>query len=196
MKCEIVNPNCKDCEVKYKMPHEYCCLEECGEHEFCKDCKSVIYLKEDDEVIKENNKKGKISIRYKSSSGLEIKKDDCGRVIYRKTSTDYEYWYEFDENGNKIHYKNSDNYERWSEYDENDNEIHRKDSTGYENWAKFDEQSHKLWFKANTDVEEIYKVINEKSKLVYRKYSDGKEKWITYDEQGRKIKIEYKYPEI
>lgn len=30
--------SCKDCQLKNKMPFKFCCLIECGEHEFCRAC--------------------------------------------------------------------------------------------------------------------------------------------------------------
>lgn len=42
-KCE--EKGCLDCQQKYQMPHSYCCLDECGEHEFCRNCHEGIYLK-------------------------------------------------------------------------------------------------------------------------------------------------------
>lgn len=30
---------CKEC--MYDAPHNYCCKLECGEHEFCKNCKAI-----------------------------------------------------------------------------------------------------------------------------------------------------------
>lgn len=40
--CQIT---CKECAQKYNFPFDYCCLAECGEHEFCRNCKCGIYLK-------------------------------------------------------------------------------------------------------------------------------------------------------
>ena len=40
-------PICKSCQKQYQMPHIYCCLEECGEHEFCKNCDKGIYFKKE-----------------------------------------------------------------------------------------------------------------------------------------------------
>lgn len=47
--CEKETINCHECEAKYKIPHEFCCLYECGEHEFCGGCNKGIYLNEDKE---------------------------------------------------------------------------------------------------------------------------------------------------
>ena len=30
--------NCNECHKKFDFPHNYCCLIECGEHEFCRNC--------------------------------------------------------------------------------------------------------------------------------------------------------------
>lgn len=30
---------CRQCVKEHNMPHEECCLDFCGEFEFCKDCK-------------------------------------------------------------------------------------------------------------------------------------------------------------
>ena len=30
--------NCNECHKKFDFPHNYCCLIECGEHEFCRSC--------------------------------------------------------------------------------------------------------------------------------------------------------------
>lgn len=37
--------DCKKCSEKYQMPFRFCCLIECGEHEFCRGCDKGIYLK-------------------------------------------------------------------------------------------------------------------------------------------------------
>lgn len=37
--------DCKECSKKYQLPFGYCCLIECGQHEFCRGCKKGIYLK-------------------------------------------------------------------------------------------------------------------------------------------------------
>lgn len=34
---------CKQCAKEHNMPYEQCCLDFCGEFEFCKGCKSGIY---------------------------------------------------------------------------------------------------------------------------------------------------------
>lgn len=42
-------PSLNDCDIckrMYHMPHNYCCLEECGEHEFCINCAHGIYQNE------------------------------------------------------------------------------------------------------------------------------------------------------
>ena len=36
---ETMVEECKDCQINYKMPFVFCCLYECGEHEFCRNCK-------------------------------------------------------------------------------------------------------------------------------------------------------------
>jgi hypothetical protein len=38
-------PNCSACQAENEMPYKYCCLSECGEHEFCRGCGKGIYLK-------------------------------------------------------------------------------------------------------------------------------------------------------
>jgi hypothetical protein len=42
MKCpdeRIYIGKCNKCQKEYSMPYIYCCLTECGEHEFCQNCK-------------------------------------------------------------------------------------------------------------------------------------------------------------
>jgi hypothetical protein len=36
--------DCEKCHKQYETPHRYCCLNECGEHEFCRSCSKGIYL--------------------------------------------------------------------------------------------------------------------------------------------------------
>lgn len=36
--------DCTECKEKNKMSHDFCCLYECGEHEFCRGCGNGIYL--------------------------------------------------------------------------------------------------------------------------------------------------------
>ena len=36
---------CLQCQADNNMPNGYCCLFECGEHEFCRGCHEGIYLK-------------------------------------------------------------------------------------------------------------------------------------------------------
>lgn len=35
--------DCDICKEKYCMPRDSCCLHECGEHEFCRNCTHGIY---------------------------------------------------------------------------------------------------------------------------------------------------------
>lgn len=35
--------DCNQCQTEYNMPHYYCCLDECGKHEFCRGCNHGIY---------------------------------------------------------------------------------------------------------------------------------------------------------
>lgn len=35
---EDCNKLCKECATENKFPYIYCCLLECGEHEFCRGC--------------------------------------------------------------------------------------------------------------------------------------------------------------
>lgn len=39
--------SCLECKTKFNMPDGYCCLMECGEHEWCKYCedKGIYHLK-------------------------------------------------------------------------------------------------------------------------------------------------------
>ena len=37
------NEVCRECIERYDMPYPYCCLDECGEHEFCGDCGNGVY---------------------------------------------------------------------------------------------------------------------------------------------------------
>ena len=39
--------DCIACQAEKQMPHDYCCLMECGQHEFCRGCDKGIYLKLD-----------------------------------------------------------------------------------------------------------------------------------------------------
>lgn len=43
--CTGTREDCVLCHDKYQMPHWACCLQECGEHEFCRGCDKGIYLK-------------------------------------------------------------------------------------------------------------------------------------------------------
>lgn len=36
---------CSICAEIYQYPYRFCCLNECGEHEFCRGCDKGIYLK-------------------------------------------------------------------------------------------------------------------------------------------------------
>lgn len=38
--------SCVECQKKYKMPHPYCCLDECGGLGFCSRCNKGIYMKD------------------------------------------------------------------------------------------------------------------------------------------------------
>lgn len=40
---EIRIPDCEKCIVAYHMPYHFCCLYECGEHGYCRNCKGGIY---------------------------------------------------------------------------------------------------------------------------------------------------------
>lgn len=30
--------DCEKCDAKFDFPYPYCCLDECREHEFCREC--------------------------------------------------------------------------------------------------------------------------------------------------------------
>jgi len=91
--------------------------------------------------------------------------DVCKRFGYRKWSSGFEIWYEYDEKGNEIHYKDSDGLEEWYEYDEKGNKTHYKDSNGYEYWCEYDEKGNKIHYKNSGGLEEWYK-YDEKGKLI------------------------------
>mgnify|MGYP006980058451 FL=1 len=38
--------SCAECSAKYQIPYEQCCLYECGENEFCRNCDKGIYMEE------------------------------------------------------------------------------------------------------------------------------------------------------
>ena len=40
--CTQLN-NCEECSKLFNMPYRYCCLEECHEHEFWRNCNNGIY---------------------------------------------------------------------------------------------------------------------------------------------------------
>lgn len=42
--------DCIVCQAEKQMPNDYCCLIECGEHEFCRGCDKGIYLKKELDV--------------------------------------------------------------------------------------------------------------------------------------------------
>lgn len=43
--------DCDKCHGEYNMPRWWCCLRECGEHEFCSGCAHGIYEKENTNEI-------------------------------------------------------------------------------------------------------------------------------------------------
>lgn len=43
--CEFGLFDCYECQKEFDMKHYYCCLYECGEHEFCRNCRDGIYSK-------------------------------------------------------------------------------------------------------------------------------------------------------
>lgn len=50
--------DCKECGVVYNMPYVYCCLDECGEHEFCRRCNHGIYENDSSKMKEERLKEG------------------------------------------------------------------------------------------------------------------------------------------
>lgn len=40
--CNQLN-NCQECSELFNMPNSFCCLNECHEHEFCRNCEKGIY---------------------------------------------------------------------------------------------------------------------------------------------------------
>ena len=42
---DICINDCEKCSKNNQFPFVFCCLIECGEHEFCKGCDKGIYLK-------------------------------------------------------------------------------------------------------------------------------------------------------
>lgn len=72
----------------------------------------------------------------------KIKKiDDKGNLIYRRSYTGFEQWFEYDGDDNLIHYKDSYGYEYWREFDKNGNRIYYRDSYGREKWYKWDHKN-------------------------------------------------------
>lgn len=55
--CQKTN-NCKECAKLFKMPHVYCCLDECGEHEFCRGCNHGIYENDSEEMKRKRIEEG------------------------------------------------------------------------------------------------------------------------------------------
>lgn len=49
--CTQLN-NCEECNKLFNMPYRYCCLEECHEHEFCRNCNMEFIIK----ILKNRNK--------------------------------------------------------------------------------------------------------------------------------------------
>lgn len=41
--CKFGLSSCYTCKDEFDMSHHYCCLYECGEHEFCRNCRDGIY---------------------------------------------------------------------------------------------------------------------------------------------------------
>lgn len=35
--------DCEKCQEEYELPFSHCCLNGCGEHEFCRNCENGIY---------------------------------------------------------------------------------------------------------------------------------------------------------
>ena len=60
--------------------------------------------------------------------------DTDGKIIYAKTGTGFEQWYEYGKNGKAIHWKTNKGCESWYEYDNCGNMIHRKSHDGKEAW--------------------------------------------------------------
>lgn len=69
----------------------------------------------------------------------EIEKHDKrGNLIYYKTSSGCEYWYEWDKNGDIIYYKNPDGYEYWFNVYKNCSLVYLKNYVGAEFWYKIE----------------------------------------------------------
>ena len=106
-----------------------------------------------------------------SETWFEPKYNKNNKLIYRKSSTGIEEWFEYDKNGKMIHCKKSDGTEEWYEYDSKGNRIRTKQSDGIETWMEYD----------------------NKGNLVHAKTSDGgNEIWSKYDKTGNTRITEFK----
>ena len=47
---------CAECQKEFNMPEAYCCLDECGEHEFCRSCNHGIYENDSSKMKEERAK--------------------------------------------------------------------------------------------------------------------------------------------
>ena len=53
MEC-VTNPNCDSCiKCMEDAPYHFCCRDECGEHEFCRGCKTRETYFRNDETNKD-----------------------------------------------------------------------------------------------------------------------------------------------
>ena len=92
-----------------------------------------------------------------SETWFEPKYEKNNKLIYRKSSTGIEEWFEYDKNSNVIHYKKSDGFEEWNDYDSKGNCIHTKQSDGFEEWREYDSKGNLVHVKASNGHEILYK---------------------------------------
>lgn len=126
-----------------------------------------------------------------SETWFEPKYDKNNKLIYRKSSTGIEEWFEYDKNGNVIHCKKSDGTEEWYEYNSKGNHIHIKQSDGIEIWYEYNSKGNNIHTKRSDGIEVWYEYDN-KGTLVHIKASDGYELWYKYDKTSNTYISEFK----
>lgn len=117
--------------------------------------------------------------------GAEAWYDSNGNRIHSKSITSLgevmDYWWNYDENSNLIYEKTYSGIEIWYENNSQGNPIHSWDSVGNEWWSEYDEDGNLIYDRDSDGFETYY---HSNGSIAHDKFPDGSEYW--YDPDGHK----------
>lgn len=151
-----------------------------------KDC-LITYEYDNNKNLIHKTKIGKNSFDKMNDIFYETWKDE---LDITQTPSDYEVWYEYDNQGNQIIESYSYGPKYIMEYDSNGNQIHLIGPDNYEVISKYDKNNNLIWEKKLPYNIEVSNKYDARNNLIYTKsqneFGTG-ETWYSYDSYGKLI---------